>query len=157
LGVVVGIIVFPALYSSSNGGIHNSVSVNSNVPVYGTSGGSAGGSGPEENVNGEKVTFENMSLEPLISLSWGNVTPGIPVSQTIFIDNTANADPQSLNFTLDNFVPVNASDFVSMSMNTTELPGSMISPVDVTLKVVGNPIASNITEVSFDLNINVGE
>lgn len=154
LGIVLGV-AFSSMNSSSNSSIHNSVSVKSNVPVYGYTGGSGpGGSGPGETVSGGNVTFENSTLEPLISLEWGNVTPGSATTQTIFIDNTANSEDQSLNFTLDNFVPLNASQVVSMTMNATELPGNMIVPVDVTLHVAYNTL--NITQASFDLNIQVG-
>lgn len=90
------------------------------------------------------------------SINWGTVNPGNTVSVTVFIKNTKNTN-FTMNFNTTNWVPAIAEGNITLAWNYT---GETIEPkqaIAVKFLLMVDPTIEDVTQFSFDININAVE
>jgi hypothetical protein len=95
--------------------------------------------------------FQNANLTtPVTSINWGMLEPGQTKNSTVYLQSTSNV-PISLSMYVANWVPTNASSFLSLSWN---YKGQAIAPsasIPATFSLAVNASISGITSFSFDI------
>jgi len=106
------------------------------------------------NVNsiGVGVYWETDCLNNVSSINWGYMNPGTTQDVTVFIRNEGSV-PMTLNMTVDNWDPVSASTYMTVSWNRQGhvVDSGFVAETVITLSVSQN--VNNITSFSFDLTI----
>jgi hypothetical protein len=86
------------------------------------------------------------------SIDWGILEPGAIANVTIYIKNEGNT-PVMLNMTINNWDPIESSQYVNLSWNRE---GYVLNPKSVVPAILTLSVSSNITNVtnfSFDIII----
>ena len=102
---------------------------------------------------GVGVYWDSSCTNPVSSINWGELQPGIVKNVTIYVKNEGNVK-MKLSMTASNWSPAQASSYITLSWNRENYvlnPGSAISAV-LTLSV--SPSISGITNFSFDVIIS---
>ena len=86
---------------------------------------------------------------PLTSISWGNVTPGTSVTQTMYVENTGKGASLSLSLSTSNWSPPNANGPIAISWNQE---GTRLSPGQSISVAITATILQTIVDIS---NFNV--
>ena len=99
------------------------------------------------------VYWDSNCTDEVSTIMWGTLEPGSSRNVTVYVRNEGNtAVVLSLNTT--NWVPANASKYMSLSW---DYPGQRVNPkevIQVTLKLSVSPEISGITTFSFDIVIS---
>jgi hypothetical protein len=106
------------------------------------------------NVNsiGVGVYSESACTNEVTTIDWGYIEPGSTKNVTIFIKNEGTI-PMTLNMTIDNWNPSEASSYITLTWNRE---GSQVSPQSVLQTTLTLSVSASISEVSdfsFDITI----
>jgi hypothetical protein len=86
-------------------------------------------------------------------IDWGTLKPGDTTTQTVWVKNAGTANT-TLSMATNNWLPTNASQWISLTWNQE---GTVLAPnqvVQATLTLTVSPsINSSITSFSFDIQI----
>lgn len=103
-----------------------------------------------------EVYWDSNCTEEVFTIDWGMLEPGSVRNVTVYVRNEGNiAVVLDLNTT--NWVPANASNYISLSWNYS---GQRIDPggvIQVTLKLTVSPQIYGIKTFSFDIKISGNE
>jgi hypothetical protein len=98
------------------------------------------------------IYFDSACTLPAQTLNWSTVFPGVTANQTVWLKNFG-AQPVTVNLTTANWIPLNASQYMTVSCNHEGLsmsPG--IEQASITLTVAANANSSlGISTFSFDI------
>jgi len=86
------------------------------------------------------------------SIDWGILPPGNSTSRTVYIKNYGNV-PVTLSMTTANWVPSNATTYLTFSWNRAGYVLNANTTVSATLTLVASANAGNITSFSFNIII----
>lgn len=86
------------------------------------------------------------------SIDWGILPPGNSTSRTVYIKNYGNV-PVTLSMTTANWVPSNATNYLTFSWNRAGYVLNANTTVSATLTLVASANAGNITSFSFNIII----
>jgi len=88
----------------------------------------------------------------LTSISWGTISPGNSVTQTIYVKNTGNT-PITLSMTTSNWNPVAANGPISISWNRQSQVLSAGSSIAATVTLTVSSSISGVTDFSVNIVI----
>ena len=89
---------------------------------------------------------------PLLSIQWGTLNPGDSKNHTLYVYNN-NTVSMRLNMSTSNWIPANASDYISLTWDREDYSLAAKSSIDATLTL---SIAANVTgfvDFAFDITI----
>lgn len=87
---------------------------------------------------------------PVLTIDWGVLEPSESKSYTAYIVNTSNV-PLVLSLATENWQPVNASDFITLTWTYNYAPIPVNKSVQVTFTLAVSQAISGIKAFSFDL------
>jgi hypothetical protein len=101
---------------------------------------------------GVEVYWDQALTENVASIDWGIFEPGQNKTVRVYIKSVANV-PSTLNMSTSNWLPSNASLYITLSWsyNGIVLNPNDVIPVDLTL--AASPSITGIKNFSFDITI----
>ncbi len=90
---------------------------------------------------------------PVSSVSWGTLTAGTNITQTVYIKNTGTGLSLALSMATSNWTPANANGNITLTWNqegTRLIPGQSVA-ANLTLTV--SPSIADITNFSVQINL----
>ncbi|PVX27247.1 MAG: hypothetical protein CW716_03325 [Candidatus Bathyarchaeum sp.] len=90
---------------------------------------------------------------PVSNVDWGRVAPGYSITNTLYVRNEGNSD-LTLSFNTNNWNPVNAQNYLTLSWNYA---GQTVKPnqvVQITLTLSVSQSTSGIESFYFDIIIS---
>jgi len=96
------------------------------------------------------VYKESQCLNPLTSIDWGILEPSETKAYSCFVRNEANV-PVVLNLTTEEWIPVNASEFIFLSWNYALDMLGVNEVRNVVFSLSVSPDIEGITNFSFDI------
>jgi len=86
------------------------------------------------------------------SISWGILDPGSNKTVTVYVRNEGNT-VVTLSKTTQNWIPSNASNYISLNWNYADQALSVNQVLQVSLTLVVSPAVTGIASFSFDIVI----
>lgn len=161
IAAVVCIAICLSVYSSGLLGIlvaqqtvpsNGNISGTSGIGVgTGGSGGGSGGNGLNSTIDIGVYTDQG-TTNNCTSISWGNISPGGTINQTVYVKNTGNT-AETLNMTTSNWSPSIASQYLTITWNQE---GTILQPdatVAATLTLTAAADTENLTNFGFNIAI----
>jgi archaellum component FlaG (FlaF/FlaG flagellin family) len=88
----------------------------------------------------------------LTTIPWGTLNPGNVTTYTMYVKNTGNV-PVTLNMTVNNWSPLAASSYITLTWNQET---TVLSPNQVVTAVLTLSVSSSISGVSnFSFNVTI--
>ncbi len=104
------------------------------------------------NAIGVGVYQESSCIHQITSIDWGSIEPDANDNVIIYIRNEGNV-PMTLNMTCSNWIPSEASSYITLSWNRE---GSQVNPQSVLETVLTLSVSSEISSISeFSFNITI--
>ena len=110
--------------------------------------------------NGQVNTSANLGVYsnsactiPISSVSWGTLTAGTNITQTVYVKNTGTGLSLALSLGTSNWTPANANGPLTLTWNqegTRLTPGQSVA---ATLTLTVSPTIADITNFSVQINI----
>jgi len=96
--------------------------------------------------------WDNNCIEPVVSVDWGNVEPGLGENISVFVRNEGNVNV-TLSLATSNWNPPEAAGLVTLTWNYSGeiLEESHVIPVTISLCV--SPAIEEISVLTFDANV----
>jgi len=89
---------------------------------------------------------------PVVNVDWGIIEPGDTKNASCYIVNTSNV-PVILTLTTDNWMPMNASNFIRLTWNYDEQPIPVSGYTPITFSLHVDAATTGIAAFSFDITI----
>jgi hypothetical protein len=101
---------------------------------------------------GVGIYWDSACTNGTSSINWGILDPGSNKTATIYVRNEGNA-VVTLSKTTQNWIPTNASNYMSLNWNYANQTLSVNQVLQVSLALVVSPTVTGITSFSFDITI----
>ena len=101
---------------------------------------------------GVGVYWDQALTNPVASINWGTLEPGLNVNRTVYIRNEGNT-AATLNMTTSNWNPSNASSYMTLSWDYAGQTLSVNEVRQVKLTLFVSASITGITDFSFDITI----
>ena len=96
------------------------------------------------------IFSDSQCTQSLSAIDWGSITPGTPVTKTIYVKNTGNV-PLTLSMSASNWSPTAATNSMALTWNKQNSALAVDQSTSAVLTLTVNPNISGIT--SFSVNI----
>jgi hypothetical protein len=96
------------------------------------------------------VFSDSQCTQSLSTIDWGSITPGTPVTKTIYVKNTGNV-PLTLSMSASNWSPTAAANSMALSWNRQSSALAVGQSTSAVLTLTVNSDISGIT--TFSVNI----
>jgi len=131
IGLAFSITTFSAVTTSTTLASSGTVSTSANLAVYADSG----------------------CTQPLSSISWGTLTPGGAITQTIYLKNTSNGLSLTLSMTTNSWSPTSANGPITI---TWDQEGTILQPAQSVAATLTLTVSSSISDITgFSVNISI--
>lgn len=101
---------------------------------------------------GVGVYWDPDCVNTVTSINWGTLEPGSNKTVTVWIRNEGNS-ASTLSMNTSNWVPSNASDYISFGWDYDGQPVNPSDVVEVTFTLAVSSSIEGITSFSFDIEI----
>jgi hypothetical protein len=101
---------------------------------------------------GVGVYWDQALTNPVSSISWGTIEPGLNVNKTVYIRNEGNT-AATLSMETSNWSPASASSYMTLSWNYGGQTLAVNAVRQVTFTLAVSSSITGITSFSFDITI----